>query len=268
MPMSYANSAISETEVPRAVQPVFQHLLDTYASETSKVISVWRQFSDEDLSFRPHARSSTVLDIFKHQLLSERRFFGEFMGLPEPAASEVLAHLDKRGDWARRLLELARPRLTFLAMQSGVLVAGASSLFRCGARTNLDFLAASSAYCASSHPADRLFAIVRETGSGDLWAYGRCHLGRGRPDSQCRCCHAASNFILSGYWKPEAHRDGRHLQLVRLFAKNAWIPVPAVCDGRAGLGLLAHGNPRNLESLAPRCIAQDGPTGLRPGHER
>ena len=46
MPMSYANSAISDAEVPRAVQPVFQHLLDTYASETSKVFSVWRQFSE------------------------------------------------------------------------------------------------------------------------------------------------------------------------------------------------------------------------------
>jgi hypothetical protein len=73
MPMSYADSAISDAEVPRALQPVFQHLLDTYASETSKVLSVWRQFSDEDLSYRPHVRSSSVLDILKHQLLSERR---------------------------------------------------------------------------------------------------------------------------------------------------------------------------------------------------
>jgi len=79
MPMSYADSAISGAEVPRAAQPVFQHLLDTHASETSKVFSVWRQFSEDDLSFRPHARSSSVLDIFKHQLLSERRFFGEFL---------------------------------------------------------------------------------------------------------------------------------------------------------------------------------------------
>ena len=118
MPMSYSNSAISETEVPRAVQPIFQHLLDTYASETSKVISVWGQFSTEELVFRPHALSSTVLDIFKHQLLSERRFFGEFMGLPEPPASEVLAHLDNTADWARRMVELARPRLAFLAAQS------------------------------------------------------------------------------------------------------------------------------------------------------
>jgi len=65
----------------------------------------------------PNPRSSTVLDIFKHQLLSERRFFGEFLGLPEPVASEVLLQMDSTGEWAGRLLELARPRLTFLAVQ-------------------------------------------------------------------------------------------------------------------------------------------------------
>jgi uncharacterized damage-inducible protein DinB len=118
MPMPYGHSAISEAEVPRALQPVFQHLLDTYASETSKVISVWRQFSDEDLSFHPHARSSTVLDIFKHQLLSERRFFAEFLGVPEPPASDVLPQEPNVDTCAERLLGLAKPRLTFLAVQS------------------------------------------------------------------------------------------------------------------------------------------------------
>ena len=117
MPMSYADSAISDAEVPRAVQPVFQHLLDTYASETSKVFSVWKQFSEEDLSFRPHVRSSSVLDIFKHQLLSERRFFGEFLGVPEPSASEVLPQQVSVGACAGRFLELARPRLTYLVLQ-------------------------------------------------------------------------------------------------------------------------------------------------------
>ena len=118
MPMSYADTVIPDAEVPRAVQPVFQHLLDTYASETSKVFSVWRQFSEEDLSFCPHSRSSSVLDIFKHQLLSERRFFGEFLGVPEPPALEVLPQACGVRACAGRLLELARPRLTFLALQT------------------------------------------------------------------------------------------------------------------------------------------------------
>ena len=90
MPIEYEYTAIPEAQVPRASNPVFQHLMDTYASETSKVISVWREFRPEDMEFKPAERSSTVLDIMKHQLLSERRFFAEFIGLPgepEPALS-------------------------------------------------------------------------------------------------------------------------------------------------------------------------------------
>src|SRR5262245_38713106 len=78
MPMSYTHTAIRDEEIPRASAPVFQHTLQTYASETNKVISVWREFRPEHLSFNPHERSSSVAEIFKHQILSERRFFGEF----------------------------------------------------------------------------------------------------------------------------------------------------------------------------------------------
>jgi uncharacterized damage-inducible protein DinB len=113
--MRYDFSAISEAQIPRARDPLFEHLLDTYASETNKVISVWRDFSDGDLSFRPHAKSSTVLEIMKHQLLSERRFFGEFLGVPEPEAGVVLPEDLNVAGLCRRMLELAQPRLTFLA---------------------------------------------------------------------------------------------------------------------------------------------------------
>lgn len=118
MPMAYAYTAIPDSEIPRAPAPIFQHLLDTYASETNKVISVWRAFSVEELPSRPHPRSSTVEDIFKHQLLSERRFFGEFLGLPEPAAAQVLPEGRTPEDYWNRLRELASPRLAFLAEQT------------------------------------------------------------------------------------------------------------------------------------------------------
>jgi uncharacterized damage-inducible protein DinB len=118
MPMTYAYTAIPDSAVPRAASPAFQHMLDTYASETNKVASVWREFSREDLSFRPHPRSSTVQDIFKHQLLSERRFFGEFLGLPEPPAAQVLSEGQTPADYAERLAQLASPRLSFIASRS------------------------------------------------------------------------------------------------------------------------------------------------------
>lgn len=38
MPMTYAFSAIPDASVPPASSPILQHLLETYASETNKVI--------------------------------------------------------------------------------------------------------------------------------------------------------------------------------------------------------------------------------------
>ena len=43
--MRYAFTAIADSDIPRAADPIFQHLLDTYAGETNKVISVWRGFA-------------------------------------------------------------------------------------------------------------------------------------------------------------------------------------------------------------------------------
>jgi uncharacterized damage-inducible protein DinB len=113
--MSYDFTALPETRIPRASSPVFQHLLDTYASETNKVIAVWRCFSDADLSWRPHPHSQPVVEIFRHQLLSERRFFGEFLSAPEPLPAEVLRAAVSVDDFTRRMQELAEPRLGFLA---------------------------------------------------------------------------------------------------------------------------------------------------------
>ena len=76
MPMIYQYPAIPDFRIPKASSPIFQQLLNTYASETNKVVSVWRCFSAEELAFRPHPRSKTVIEIMKHQLLSERRFLG------------------------------------------------------------------------------------------------------------------------------------------------------------------------------------------------
>ncbi len=105
---------ITESELPVALNPILQHALETYASETNKTAAVFHQFAPADLSFRPHPRSATVLEIFRHQLLSERRFFSEFLGSPEPEPSAVVA----TEAFADRLLELARPRLRHLAAQT------------------------------------------------------------------------------------------------------------------------------------------------------
>jgi uncharacterized damage-inducible protein DinB len=118
VPLTYAYTAIPDADIPRAGIPLLQHALDTYASETNKVVSVWREFTDADLEYRPEARASSVGDIIKHQLLSERRFFGEFLGLREPAPADVVPNPLTVNAAAHRIAELARPRLTSLATQS------------------------------------------------------------------------------------------------------------------------------------------------------
>ena len=115
--MDYAREFIAASEIPPARVPLLQHLVDTYVSETNKTASVWSELADAQLEFRPHPRSHTVREILAHQLLSERRFFAEFIGLAEAAVEEVLpagagapvsAYVD-------RLVALARPRLAPLA---------------------------------------------------------------------------------------------------------------------------------------------------------
>jgi len=118
MPMNYSQVAILDSEIPRASAPILQHLLDTYASETNKVISVWSCFSAADMAYKPHPRSRPVVEICKHQLLSERRFFGEFLGAPEPPPGDVLPKAETPQNYINRMRELAVPRLAFFARQN------------------------------------------------------------------------------------------------------------------------------------------------------
>jgi len=115
--MNYETSAIDDDAVPVASTRIFQHLVKTYASEANKLNSLWREFAPEDLSFKPHPRSSSVGEIMEHELLSERRFFGEFLGLPEVPANEVLPAERSPHAFAARMVELSRERLPFLARQ-------------------------------------------------------------------------------------------------------------------------------------------------------
>jgi uncharacterized damage-inducible protein DinB len=117
MSMQYEHEYLPAAELPRARLPLLQHLVETYASETSKTAGVWSELTDPQLEFRPHSRSSSVRQILVHQLLSERRFFAEFIGLAEPPVDAVLppGEAPGVGAYVDRLVALARPRLSQLA---------------------------------------------------------------------------------------------------------------------------------------------------------
>jgi hypothetical protein len=88
--MKYDYIAIPDADVAQAVEPVFPHVVTTYASETNKTVSMWRAVPDSLLDFKPHDKTNPIRTIMIHQLLSERRFFAQFVGTFEPPVEELL----------------------------------------------------------------------------------------------------------------------------------------------------------------------------------
>jgi uncharacterized damage-inducible protein DinB len=111
--MHYDYIAIPDAEVPRAAEPIFQHLVQTYASETNKTVSMWRAVPEDFLDFKPLEKTNSIRTIMVHQILSEQRFFAQFVGTEEPPVEELLPPGDKPAAQAyiEKYLGLAKRRL-------------------------------------------------------------------------------------------------------------------------------------------------------------
>jgi uncharacterized damage-inducible protein DinB len=111
--MHYDFVAIPDADLPQAVEPLFQHVVQTYASETNKTVSVWRAVPENLLDFKPHEKTNPIRTIMAHQLLSEHRFFAHFVGTEEPPVEELLPVGERAGTEAyiEKYLWLAKRRL-------------------------------------------------------------------------------------------------------------------------------------------------------------
>src|SRR4051794_32095558 len=111
--MRYEYVAIPDEEEPVAADPTFRHLVTTYASETNKPVGVWGAIPDELLDYRPHERVNTIRAILAHQVLSERRFFAQFVGTQEPPVEGLLpaGEAPAVAEYIDRSLGPARARL-------------------------------------------------------------------------------------------------------------------------------------------------------------
>src|SRR5215813_12365387 len=90
-------------------------LVDTYASERLKTLSVWAMFDDADLDVRPHpnlARDRTCREHMLHQCVSEDKWFTGMFGIdvgapPVPAEETRLGFMRRYAeDSAQRLARL------------------------------------------------------------------------------------------------------------------------------------------------------------------
>jgi uncharacterized damage-inducible protein DinB len=96
---------------------IYEFLVETYATERVKVLSVWSEFRDEDLPVRPNAtdpRGRSVREQMIHQCVSEDFWFRTMLGIevaapPLPKQESRLAFIERYAeDSGKRLSELQK----------------------------------------------------------------------------------------------------------------------------------------------------------------
>lgn len=93
--------------------PRYDFLLETYDTERLKTLSIWSQFRDEDLRFRPEPRARTPHEQMVHQCVSEDLWFKGMLGIdlgapPLPAEEIRLAFLYQYADASGKRVERLR----------------------------------------------------------------------------------------------------------------------------------------------------------------
>jgi len=90
----------------------YEFLVETYETERVKVVSVWSEFRDEDLGFRPNlkdARGRSVREHMVHQCVSEDLWFRNMLGIevgapPLPAKETRLEFMKKYAEFSGKRL--------------------------------------------------------------------------------------------------------------------------------------------------------------------
>ena len=93
----------------------YDFLVETYATERIKVVSVWSEFRDEDLPFRPNvkdARGRSVHEQMVHQCASEDLWFRTMLGIE--VGAPPLPKQETRLEFMKRYAEMSGKRLEAL----------------------------------------------------------------------------------------------------------------------------------------------------------
>ena len=93
----------------------YTFLVETYETERVKVVSVWSEFRDEDLGFRPNAkdpRGRSVHEQMVHQCVSEDLWFRTMLGID--AGAPPLPSPETRLGFMKRYAEHSAKRLDSL----------------------------------------------------------------------------------------------------------------------------------------------------------
>src|SRR5690349_663348 len=93
----------------------YDFLVETYETERIKVVSVWSEFRDEDLPFRPNPqdrRGRSVHEQMVHQCVSENLWFKNMLGID--VGAPPLPSVETRLEFIKRYAEDSGKRLEAL----------------------------------------------------------------------------------------------------------------------------------------------------------
>jgi uncharacterized damage-inducible protein DinB len=96
----------------------YEFIVETYETERVKVVSVWSEFRDGDLEFRPNAkdlRGRSVREQMIHQCVSEDLWFRNMLGIevgapPLPAQEMRLEFMKKYAEFSAKRLAALREK--------------------------------------------------------------------------------------------------------------------------------------------------------------
>ena len=147
---------------------------------------MWRAVPDDLLDFKPHEKTNPIRTILVHQLLSERRFFAQFVGTEEPPVEELLPPGEKPvvQAYIDKYIWLVKRRLPQLAQGTAAWWLEQRPFFGGLQRERIwVFWRRVLAHLPSPDPGADVAASGRaRAGPGDLRAFRRREVGRGRPD--------------------------------------------------------------------------------------
>ena len=96
----------------------YAFLVETYATERIKVLSVWSEFRDDDLRIRPNesdTRGRSVLEQMVHQCVSEDLWFRNMLGIdvqapPLPSSETRLAFIRRYAEDSEKRFSVLRAK--------------------------------------------------------------------------------------------------------------------------------------------------------------
>ena len=131
----------------------YHFLVESYATERVKVLSVWSEFLDGDLPIRPKPddhRGRSVHEQMVHQCVSEDNWFRHMLGID--VGAPPLPRSETRLEFMKRYAEDSAKRLEALSNTDDSWWEEPTAVLRCPAIESMGDDAAPDAHIASSRP--------------------------------------------------------------------------------------------------------------------